>query len=212
MDVNLDVAGWLTAEQIVALAIRGYPRSVRRIHDRAATEGWALRTVPSQGRTGHRREYKLPLAVQMLIEAVQRDEIASAAPLKDPTNTPASNKTFNEMRVAERRINSVPKPPGRFDTPEDRLRFAKESLDLIKAGYSAEWLATGEGPMRTPPPRPHRLNMEAWKAILRGALKKTPNPDPDELIEWCAVQYDFYMDNGMITEDGVGEGNLGAAA
>lgn len=71
MDANSDSGLWLTAEDIATLAIPGYPRSSRRIHDRAEVEGWRSRQVPSQGRTGSRREYQPPPAVLKLIRERQ---------------------------------------------------------------------------------------------------------------------------------------------
>lgn len=67
-DVNSDVRGWLTADQIGSLGIPGCPKSGKRVHDHAKREGWESRIVDSQGRTGNRREYMLPISIQDLIE------------------------------------------------------------------------------------------------------------------------------------------------
>lgn len=70
-DANSDAPRWWTAEELAKLALHKYPRSARRIHDRAVSEDWESRLVPSQGRTGQRREYRPPASVLRLIEEQQ---------------------------------------------------------------------------------------------------------------------------------------------
>lgn len=81
-DVYSDVKKWFTAEELAMLNLPGYPRTSRRWHDRAVKDGWLERQVPSQGRTGFRREYTPPPEVQALIEARQRGELPAAAAVR----------------------------------------------------------------------------------------------------------------------------------
>lgn len=76
-DVNSDV--WFTVEQLARLALPGYPRSARRWHDRAKSEGWKSRDVASQGRTGKRTEYAPPPEILALIKIRQHGELPDAA-------------------------------------------------------------------------------------------------------------------------------------
>lgn len=79
---DIDSDEWFTVEQLASLNIPGYPRSSRRIHDRAQAEGWKVRKIPSAGRTGERSEYAPPPEVMELIEARQSgklDEIEEAS-------------------------------------------------------------------------------------------------------------------------------------
>jgi len=69
MDVSSDEKWW-AVEELAKLDLPGYPRSVRRFHDRAIKEGWESRTVPSRGRLGARREYRPPPDVAKYIQLI----------------------------------------------------------------------------------------------------------------------------------------------
>lgn len=72
-DINTDACTWFTAQEIADLDIPGYPRSARRIHDRAVNERWDTREVKSAGRTGSRREYRPPAGV---LEKIWKRQLA----------------------------------------------------------------------------------------------------------------------------------------
>lgn len=88
-DVYSDVKKWFTAEELAVLNLPGYPRTSRRWHDRAVKDGWLERQVPSQGRTGFRREYTPPPEVQALIDARQRGE-QPITPVRQPVSKRAA--------------------------------------------------------------------------------------------------------------------------
>lgn len=110
MDVNSDTSEWLSADQIVALSIPGYPRSVRRIHDRAETDGWETRQIPSQGRTGYKRVYRLPDSVVALVRQAKlrsafeayREQVAAGEPL-----TTAKASFLNDYNAGAATVNRV---------------------------------------------------------------------------------------------------------
>lgn len=90
---------------------------------------------------------------------------------------------------------------------------------LVRAGINANWLLTGEGPMlladlNAPAAAPvaQKINVGALEAIIEGAIKVTPNANPRELASFCAKFYVECIEKGLITPDGVGTGNLNAAA
>ena len=90
---------------------------------------------------------------------------------------------------------------------------------LIGAGINANWLLTGEGPMLladlVPPVVPAAapgINADALEAIIEGALKITPNAPASQIAAFSARLYKDCIDQGMITPDGIGNGNLDAAA
>lgn len=70
-DVNSDAVSerWYSADDLAEMNLPGYPRSGRRIHDRAKVEGWKFRTIPSSGRVGMKMEYSPPPNVLALITA-----------------------------------------------------------------------------------------------------------------------------------------------
>ena len=201
MDVDSDVSEWLTAEKIVALAIPGYPRSVRRIHDRAATEGWELRTVPSQGRTGHRREYKIPLEVLKLIQPIKRGERASASPKS--AYEPAPTKPVNELRVAERRIGFAPPPKDSNEAIRERIKFAETAVELAKQGINPDWLYSGEGPMLlADKPKKSLINKVVLRQVIESGLIGGQHLTPKERAEVGAELYKKFANLDLDTAQG----------
>lgn len=87
---------------------------------------------------------------------------------------------------------------------------------FVRAGINANWLLTGEGPMliaelMAPPALP-AINIEALEAIISGTLKIAPNAPADTLAAHCAGVYKQCIEDGLITPDGIGSGNLNVAA
>lgn len=80
--------GWFSVEDLAEMHLPGYPRSGRRMHDRAKVEGWKSRQVPSPGRTGNKTEYSPPSPVMELISMHQRKELPAAS--KFAIDTPAA--------------------------------------------------------------------------------------------------------------------------
>ena len=92
-------------------------------------------------------------------------------------------------------------------------------LAFARAGINTNWLLTGEGPMLladlVPPVVPAvapGINVDALEAIIEGALKITPNAPASQIAAFSARLYKDCIDQGMITPDGIGNGNLNAAA
>jgi len=90
---------------------------------------------------------------------------------------------------------------------------------FIHAGINANWLLTGEGPMllanlisTVSPAAFPGINADALEAIIEGALKITPNAPASQIAAFSARLYKDCIDQGMITPDGIGSGNLNAAA
>lgn len=93
---------------------------------------------------------------------------------------------------------------------------------LIRAGINANWLLTGEGPMLMTGqvqtvvlpavPVAPKINVDALAAIIEGALRVAPNAAPAALAKHCAGIYMKCIEDGLITPDGIGEGNLNNAA
>lgn len=104
----------------------------------------------------------------------------------------------------------------------ERVRIGKEIHELTKVAINPDWLFTGQGPMRleesapapaaTPAKAFPAVNIEALAVILQGALTVTPNAQPRELAEFCANLYQKHIDNGSITAEGMGTGNMNNAA
>lgn len=91
---------------------------------------------------------------------------------------------------------------------------------LVRAGINANWLLTGEGPMlladlvppaaEVPPPdRSPRINVDA---LVQAFCVSVQTAKPGETIAQSAHRavafYKYCWDQGLITEDGEGEGNL----
>lgn len=88
-------------------------------------------------------------------------------------------------------------------------------------GINANWLLTGEGPMRladlmtpaTPPVVHTPINMGAMAALLQGAVGLVNQGMSAEKACRLAVEtYQRAMDAGEITPTGIGEGKHGKAA
>lgn len=101
---------------------------------------------------------------------------------------------------------------------EKREPHADGLLPFIRAGASAHWLLTEEGPMmfvellkRGASPSA-QINVEALEAIIEGALKVAKNASPAAIAAHAARVYAQCIDEGLITADGVGEGKDSAAA
>lgn len=90
---------------------------------------------------------------------------------------------------------------------------------FVRAGINANWLLTGEGPMLlaelAAPAKPaasSRINIDALAAIIEGALRVAKNAPPSAIAAHSARVYGQCIEDGLITADGIGEGNLDAAA
>lgn len=89
---------------------------------------------------------------------------------------------------------------------------------LVRAGINANWLLTGEGPMlladwvAPAPPASTRINVKALEAIIEGALKVAPNAPAAAIAAHAARVYAQCIEDGLITPEGIGQGNLESAA
>jgi len=90
---------------------------------------------------------------------------------------------------------------------------------FMKAGISANWLLTGEGPMLlrelaapAPAPAAPRINVKALAAILDGAQRGLVGASPLKVAEFAVNMYIDAINRGLITPDGVGDGHAGKAA
>jgi transcriptional regulator with XRE-family HTH domain len=91
---------------------------------------------------------------------------------------------------------------------------------LVFAGINANWLLTGEGPMlldnllsqTTRSDAMPKINKDALAAILEGALRVAPTATPAAIADHCVGVYMKCLEDGLITPDGVGSGNLEDAA
>lgn len=86
---------------------------------------------------------------------------------------------------------------------------------LATNGINANWLLTGDGPMRVADlkPPPMKINRGALAAVLSGAIAITARGmSADKAAELAAEMYESALESGEITPDGIGEGNLGKAA
>lgn len=88
---------------------------------------------------------------------------------------------------------------------------------FVSAGINANWLLTGEGPMlladlAPPPIQAPKINVDALAAILEGTLRVAPGAAPSAIASHCVSVYVKCLEDGFITPDGVGSGNLENAA
>ena len=90
---------------------------------------------------------------------------------------------------------------------------------FIRAGINANWLLTGKGPMLladlVPPvvkPVARKINVDALEAIIEGALKMSPRLSAGRIAAHSASLYMRCIEEGMITEEDIGSGNLNDAA
>lgn len=86
---------------------------------------------------------------------------------------------------------------------------------FVGVGINANWLLTGEGPMRLeelqPKPQPMKINTEALAAILDGAMRGLKGASTLEVAEFAVKMYVDALQQGLITPDGIGSGNQGNA-
>ncbi len=84
---------------------------------------------------------------------------------------------------------------------------------FIRAGINANWLLTGEGPMLladlTPKPSAPQINVPALSAIIRGLIEAGAPADKVGPTAWR--YYTDAIEQGLITQDGIGDGGKAAA-
>jgi transcriptional regulator with XRE-family HTH domain len=97
-------------------------------------------------------------------------------------------------------------------------------LSFYSLGINANWLLTGEGPMlladlaapapaAAPKPEPPRINVDALAHAYAVTLQTAPKGETLAQTARKAVAfYQYCFDQGLITEDGEGKGNLEGAA
>ncbi len=87
---------------------------------------------------------------------------------------------------------------------------------IARAGISANWLLIDEGPMLLKDlqskPAPMKINIPALAAILSGAIQGLPEASTQDIADFAVTMYMDALERGLITPDGVGKGNLHAAA
>lgn len=107
----------------------------------------------------------------------------------------------------------------------------KPGLDYLVAiadagGVTVDWLATGRPPKTraelrelltrgSAPQAPSTapaINAKALQALIEGTLKVAPNAPQSAQAAHIAKTYKDLIDKGLITAEGMGTGNLNAAA
>ncbi len=95
---------------------------------------------------------------------------------------------------------------------------------FVRAGINANWLLTGEGPMLlaelaapapapAPKPEPPRINVDALAHAYAVTLQTAPKGETlAQSAKKAVAFYQYCFENGLITEDGEGQGNLEGAA
>ncbi len=85
---------------------------------------------------------------------------------------------------------------------------------FVRAGVNANWLLTGEGPMllKDLQPAPLKINIPALAAILSGVTQGLPGSSTEDIADFAVKMYMDALERGLITPEGVGKGNLNAAA
>lgn len=89
---------------------------------------------------------------------------------------------------------------------------------MVGLGINANWLLTNEGPMlladlvAPAAPRSPMINVGALETIIEGALRVAPKAPADKLACLCASMYQQVIEQGLITPEGEGTGNLSNAA
>lgn len=85
---------------------------------------------------------------------------------------------------------------------------------FCRAGINTNWLLTNEGPMllKDLQPAPLKINVPALAAILSGATQGLPGASTEDIADFAVKMYMDALERGLITPDGVGKGNLNAAA
>lgn len=92
---------------------------------------------------------------------------------------------------------------------------------FVRAGFNANWLLTGEGPMRLgelstqaqQKPAYEQINLGALAALLQGAVGLVKEGMPVERAARLAAEtYQRALEAGEITPTGIGEGRHGKVA
>lgn len=87
---------------------------------------------------------------------------------------------------------------------------------LVRLGINANWLLTGEGPMLIAdlalPVAATKINVDALEAIIEGTIKALPRAAPDAIARQAVGFYVQCIEKDLITPEGIGDGNLNAAA
>lgn len=87
---------------------------------------------------------------------------------------------------------------------------------MVELGINANWLLTGAGPMLLAdliaPAAAPRINVDALEAIIEGTIKAAPKASPGDVARQAVEFYIQCIEKGLITPEGVGRGNLSAAA
>jgi len=95
---------------------------------------------------------------------------------------------------------------------------------FVRAGINANWLLTGEGPMLLADlvapapaapanPAAPRINVDALAHAYAVTLQTAPKGETlAQTAKKAVAFYQYCFDNGLITEDGEGPGNLEGAA
>ena len=116
-------------------------------------------------------------------------------------------------------VIGMPMPSLRDYELGKRIPGGDAITSMIRAGINANWLLTGEGPMLladlVPPvvkPVARKINVDALEAIIEGALKMSPRLSASRIAAHSAGLYVRCIEEGMITEEDIGSGNLNDAA
>lgn len=95
---------------------------------------------------------------------------------------------------------------------------------LVRLGINANWLLTGEGPMlltdllsqqhTSMPLSPvgPRINVDALETIIEGTIKAMPKAAPEAVARQSVRFYLQCIEQELITPEGIGKGQLNAAA
>lgn len=103
------------------------------------------------------------------------------------------------------------------DYERDLRAPGAESMEaFVRAGINANWLLTGEGPMlladQAQLASAPKINIDALAAIIEGTLKAAPKASQEAVARQSVQFYVECIEKGLITPEGVGDGNLGNAA
>lgn len=148
-DVNSDV--WFSADELAEFALPGYPRSGRRIHDRAKAEGWKSREVPSQGRKGFKVEYSPPADVLHLIKT-RRSSFPASPQAPDRPYAFESPGAPTPPQATESALPPVAAPEGFVLVPRYNVSGSMGNGQVIHSeqvvdhlAFKADWVRTELG-------------------------------------------------------------------